>query len=136
MRQNVRSSGPGPMTDDPRLARAEARVDEARERLFATVEELATQLEPRRLMRELWQDAKEKGADLAEEAVDAVKARPVAAGGAVAALALFLAREPLLELAGKVTGIGRKKGAKANGDGKPDTKRRKGAKKDRVETIK
>lgn len=119
------------MTDDPRIARAEAEVEEARERLFATIETLSTQLEPRRLIRELWQDAKIKGADLAEEAVDAVKARPVAAGGAVAALALFLAREPLLDLAGKVTGIGKKKASEK----KPDKKRRRAAKgNDKLET--
>ncbi len=50
-----------------------------------------------------WQEAKEKGADLAEDAVDAVRKRPVAATGVVAAIALFLAREPLKDLAGKVT---------------------------------
>ena len=37
-------------------------------------------------------------------AVDAVRRRPVAAGGIVAALALFLAREPLIDLAGKALG--------------------------------
>ena len=36
----------------------------------------------------------DKGADIAEDAVDAVKARPVAVGGVAAALGLFLAREP------------------------------------------
>ena len=36
--------------------------------------------------------------------VDAVRARPVAATGVVAALAMFLAREPLKDLAGKVAG--------------------------------
>ena len=97
-----------PVTDDPRIARAEADVEVARDRLFATIEAISAQLAPRQLIRELWEDAKVKGADLAEEAVDAVKARPVAAGGAVAALALFLAREPLIALAGKVTGFGKK----------------------------
>jgi len=36
-----------------------------------------------------------KGADLAEEAVDAVKKRPLAVSGAIAALTLFLARDPI-----------------------------------------
>ena len=43
-----------------------------------------------------------KGADIAEDAVDAVRARPLAATGVVAAIAMFLAREPLFDLAGKV----------------------------------
>ena len=89
------------MTDEQQIAAAERAVERARERLVDTVETLAGQLEPKRLVRGLWDDAKDKGADLAEEAVDAVKARPLAATGIVAGLALFLAREPIAELAGK-----------------------------------
>ena len=37
-----------------------------------------------------------------EDAVDAVRRRPLAAGGVVAAIALFLAREPLKDLAGRL----------------------------------
>ena len=48
--------------------------------------------------------AKDKGADLAENAVDAVRARPLASTGVVAAIAMFLAREPLIGLAGKLAG--------------------------------
>ena len=40
--------------------------------------------------------------DLAEDAVDAVRSRPAIAGGIVAALALFLAREPLMDAASKL----------------------------------
>ena len=39
---------------------------------------------------------------IAEDAVDAVKARPMAVGGVVAALTMFLAREPLMDLAGSL----------------------------------
>ena len=87
--------------DDARIAAAERSVERARERLIETAQSLARQVEPGRIARALWADAKDKGADLAEEAVDAVKARPVAASGIVAGLALFLAREPIAELAGK-----------------------------------
>jgi len=90
------------MTDDEKIAAATRESDAARERLVDSIQALARQLEPKRLARELWEDAKVKGADLAEEAVDAVKARPVAATGVVAALALFLAREPIIDLAGKM----------------------------------
>ena len=56
----------------------------------------------RTLAADAWEKAKIKGADLAEDAVDAVKARPVAAGGVAAAIALFLAREPIKDAAVKI----------------------------------
>ncbi len=59
-------------------------------------------MQPHRLMEEAWEKAKDKGADLAENAVDAVRARPLAATGVVAAITMFLAREPLMDLAGKL----------------------------------
>ncbi|MEO7655366.1 MAG: hypothetical protein ABIS23_06765 [Sphingomicrobium sp.] len=90
------------MTDRDRIVAAEIAAEMAREQFVESIQALADQLEPRRLVRELWQDAKVKGADLAEEAVDAVKSRPVAVTGVAAAIALFLAREPLAKLAGKM----------------------------------
>jgi hypothetical protein len=69
---------------------------------MATAHELQDRLSPKTLARDAWQGAKEKGADLAEDAVDAVRARPYAATGVVAAVAMFLAREPLIDLAGKL----------------------------------
>ena len=66
-------------------------------------------MSPKTLARGAWQGAKEKGADLAENTFDAVRARPVAATGAVAAVAMFLAREPLMDLAGKIVGSKRKR---------------------------
>ncbi len=132
------------MTEDPKIARAEAAVEAARERLIDTVQDIAQQLEPRRLIGELWEDAKNKGADLAEEAVDAVKARPLAASGVVAAIAMFLAREPIKDLAGKMfDGFGDKKKREAEAN-KPKAKKpalkkpaaRKPAKTKRVEEVK
>lgn len=87
--------------DEARIAAAQLDVERSRERVIETAQQLARQLEPGRIARGLWDDAKDKGADLAEEAVDAVKSRPLAASGIVAGLALFLAREPIAELAGK-----------------------------------
>ena len=91
-------------TASDRLAAAEDAVELARARFLDTLQDLTDQLEPRRLVRELWEDAKVKGADLAEEAVDAVKSRPIAVTGVAAAFAMFLAREPIAELAGKLIG--------------------------------
>lgn len=92
------------MTDTPEVVAARVAVERSRARIMATAHELQDRLSPKTLARSTWQGAKEKGADLAEDAVDAVRARPVAATGVVAALAMFLAREPLMDLAGKVAG--------------------------------
>ena len=90
------------MRDTPEIIEARAEAERRRVRLMATAEQLQDRLSPKRLTRDAWEGAKDKGADLAENAVDAVRSRPIAAGGTVAALALFLAREPLMELAGKL----------------------------------
>ena len=90
------------MRDTPEILAARAEAERRRTRLMATAEQLQDRLSPKRLTRDAWEGAKDKGADLAENAVDAVRSRPIAAGGTVAALALFLAREPLMELAGKL----------------------------------
>lgn len=78
-----------------RIREAQAAVAQARETLIDTARELQQRLQPRTLAREAWESAKNKGADLAEEAVDAVKRRPVATSGIIAAIAMFLAREPI-----------------------------------------
>ena len=87
---------------EARIVAAEIEVERARARLIDTVRELQTRFEPQKVVNEVWEKAKNKGADLAEEAVDAVKARPVAVGGVVAALAMFLAREPIKDAAVKI----------------------------------
>lgn len=90
------------MTDTPAVAAARMEAERRRARLLAKAHELHERLSPKTLARDAWQGAKEKGADLAEDAVDAVRARPFAATGVVAAITLFLAREPLIDLAGKL----------------------------------
>jgi hypothetical protein len=92
---------------------------------MATAHELQERLSPKVLARDAWQGAKEKGADLAEDAVDAVRSRPITAGGVVAAITMFLAREPLMDLAGSVF-----KGAK---DKRQTRKSRKALKQDETE---
>ena len=97
------------MTDTPEIAAARLEVDRSRARVMATAHELQERLSPKSLARNTWQGAKEKGADLAEDAVDAVRARPVVAGGVVAAITMFLAREPLMDLAGRLLGDSKEK---------------------------
>lgn len=92
-----------------RIRTAEFEVNQARSKLIGTLQEISRQLEPHRLMQEVWDKAKEKGADLAEDAVDAVTRRPVAAGAVVAGIVAFLAREPLMDLAGKIVGGAKEK---------------------------
>jgi hypothetical protein len=98
------------MRDTPEITAARAEVDRTRARVMETAHELQDRLSPKVLARDAWQGAKEKGADLAEDAVDAVKARPLATTGVVAALTMFLAREPLIDLAGRIAGgVGEKR---------------------------
>lgn len=98
------------MTDTPEIAAARIEVERSRARVMATAHELQDRLSPKTLARGAWEGAKDKGADLAENAVDAVRSRPLAAGGVVAALTMFLAREPLIDLAGKIAnGVGEKR---------------------------
>ncbi len=93
------------MTEDiPEVAAARIGAERARARLMDTARELQERLSPGNLAQSAWEGAKSKGADLAEDAVDAVRRRPAIAGGLVAAIALFLARAPLIEMAGKLAG--------------------------------
>lgn len=78
-----------------RVIEAQAKVASAREALIGTARELQLRLQPKTLARDAWESAKAKGADVAEDAVDAVKRRPLATGGILAAVAMFLARAPI-----------------------------------------
>lgn len=79
--------------DDIRRAKIEAEL--ARERLSSTVSQLQQRLKPGTLASNAWEGVKEKGADVADDAVHAVKARPVAVSAALGAFTLFLARNPI-----------------------------------------
>jgi len=90
------------MTEPAAVTAARILVERRRGEMLGTVHELQARLAPRTLASEAWEKAKNKGADLAEEAVDAVKARPIAVGGLAAGIALFLAREPIRHAAVKI----------------------------------
>jgi uncharacterized protein DUF3618 len=93
--------------DTPEVAAARIEAERARARLMETAQDLQARLRPKTLAQNAWEGAKMKGADLAEDAVDAVRRRPLAATGLVAAIALFIAREPLRDLAGRLVGSGK-----------------------------
>lgn len=99
------------MTAESRIVAAEIEVERARAALIDTVREVRTRFEPQKVVNEMWEKAKIKGADLAEEAVDAVTSRPVAVGGVAAAIAMFLAREPIKDAAVKIYDAMTSKGA-------------------------
>ena len=106
--------------DSPQVQQARERAEQARYRMMDTLQELQQKIAPKTLARDAWEGAKSKGADLAEDAVDAVRKRPIATTGAVAAVAMFLAREPLMDLAGRLW----------NGKPKPEKKKKRKKKKD------
>jgi hypothetical protein len=97
------------VTDDSQVAAAKIEVERCRRRLMASAHELQERLSPKTLAKGAWQGAKEKGADFAEASVDAVRARPLAAGGVIAVITMLLAREPLMDLAGSLFRNGREK---------------------------
>ena len=66
------------MTDSPEIIAARLDVERSRARLMGTAQELQDRLSPKTLAKGAWQGAKEKGADMAEDAVDAVRTRPIA----------------------------------------------------------
>ena len=67
----------------------------ARRRLDSTLVAVQQRLRPGNLAGEAWDGVKDKSADLADGAMQAVKKRPAIASAVVGALALFIAREPL-----------------------------------------
>jgi hypothetical protein len=79
----------------PELVAAKAQADAARARLMDTVAVLQQRLKPATIAGNAWEGVKEKTGDMAGDAVDAVKARPVVVSTALAAFALFLARSPI-----------------------------------------
>jgi hypothetical protein len=83
------------VTEDPKVSGARIEVERSKAALLDTANRLLERFQPHNLVEDIWEQAKNKGADLAEDAVDAVAKRPVAIGSAIAALAMFLAREPL-----------------------------------------
>jgi hypothetical protein len=105
------------VSDTPQVAAARVEAERCRARVMATAHELQERLSPRTLAKGAWQGAKEKGADIAEDAVDAVRSRPLATTGVLAAITMFLAREPLIDLGGRLAG--------AVGDKRKTRKRRK-----------
>ena len=78
-----------------RLEQTRRSLTLARARLDSTLGALQHRLKPANLAGEAWDGVKGKSADLAEGALEAARKRPGAVAAAVAAIGLFLAREPI-----------------------------------------
>jgi len=86
------------------IARAEANVAAAREKLLVSTQSLQARLKPAVLANDVWEAAREKGEEVANDAVRAVKQRPVAASAAAIGVAAFIARKPIWRLIARLTG--------------------------------
>lgn len=81
-----------------RLEEAAADVERHKRRLAATLGALQYRLKPANLMNQAWEGVRDKGSEVADNTLQAVKDRPAAVSGVLAGIALFIAREPLRRL--------------------------------------
>ena len=79
----------------PELTRAKQEAEVARRQLLATVAALQERLNPAKIANNAWEGVVDRSSEIAEDAVQAVKARPVAVSAALGAFTLFLARAPI-----------------------------------------
>jgi len=86
------------------IARAEEKVAAARERLLGSTHALQARLKPSVLADDAWKAAREKGQEVAADAVRAVRERPVISSAAAIGLAAFVARRPIAKLFGLLRG--------------------------------
>lgn len=77
------------------LVEARFRLDQAKSRLQSTSAELQHRLSPSTLARDMWTGVRERGSELGDGAVQAVKERPLLVSGICAAIGIVLARKPL-----------------------------------------
>lgn len=85
-----------------RIAAAKAESQEARRLFLSTATALQLRLRPGTLATQAWTGVKEKGGEIADDAVEAVKHQPAIASGVAAAFLLFLAREPIMSAASRL----------------------------------
>jgi len=98
------------------IAKARAEAADARRAILMTLGALQERLRPAALANDAWEEVKERSGELADEAIDAVKARPVAVSAALAGFALYLARSPIRSAISRLAPRGR------DDDNKADTK--------------
>jgi len=93
------------------IEKAKAEAERARKRLASTLGMLQHRLKPASVANEAWTGIRDKSSEIADDAVEAVKAKPAVASAAVAAFALFLARGQIASAASRM--FARYKGRKS-----------------------
>lgn len=83
----------------PEIEAAKRDSVRARARFESTLAAVQSRLKPGNLAEEAWDGVKDKGADLADGALQGLKKRPAAVSMVLGAFALFLARKPLTRAA-------------------------------------
>ena len=92
------------------LQQAKSEAIAARARFFDTLGETQQRLKPGNLANKAWTGVKDKTAEAAGSAVEAVKSRPKTVALVLGGIALFLARKPIGRAATKVASRRRRKG--------------------------
>ena len=87
------------MTAD--IERAKTEAERARRRFADSLAGLGQQM-PGAVASKAWGEVRDKGSELADDAVEAVKSRPIAASAVVAAFGLFLARSQIATAASRL----------------------------------
>lgn len=77
------------------LTMAKQQAERARRRLASTAAELQQRLKPGTIASNAWAGVKDRSGEIADDAVEAVKARPVPVAAALTMFTLFLARAPI-----------------------------------------
>jgi hypothetical protein len=77
------------------IERARAEALHARARLAETMGEIQDRFHPRTLINDAWREVRERGHDLADDAVDLALAKPMATSAIIAAVVAIFAREPI-----------------------------------------
>lgn len=77
------------------LTMAKQEAERARRRLASTAAELQLRLKPGTIASNAWAGVKDRSGEIADDAVEAVKARPVPVAAALTMFTLFLARAPI-----------------------------------------
>ncbi|HYI39467.1 MAG TPA: DUF3618 domain-containing protein [Allosphingosinicella sp.] len=77
------------------LTMAKQQAERARRRLASTAAELQQRLKPGTIASNAWAGVKDKSGEIADDAVEAVRARPVPVAAALTMFTLFLARAPI-----------------------------------------
>ncbi len=83
------------MSAAERIEVAKRRAERAKGRVESSLVALQSRLHPKVLANDAWDGVREKGNDLADGALEAVKKRPATVSAALGVFALFLARQPL-----------------------------------------